>query len=91
MNANLIVETIQKKGFDVRYSWSKKYDNGSSLYEFKIYKSRRHKKPLAFVQIGFYDKDYEVIGFTITYADRPSECIDCENLTDLESALAQIL
>lgn len=91
MNANLIVETIQKKGFDVRYSWSKNYGNGSSLFEFKIYKSKRHKKPLAFVQIGFYDKDKEVIGFTITYADRPSECIDCENLTDLESALAQIL
>ena len=91
MKTTDIIDTITSKGLNVRYSWSKKYDNGSSLFEFKIYKSRRHKKPLAFVQIGFYDKDYEVIGFTITYADRPSECIDCENLTDLESALAQIL
>lgn len=91
MNANLIVETIQKKGFDVRYSWSKNYGNGTSLFEYDIYKSSRHRKPLAYVQIGFYNKSKEVIGFTFSVPNKPSECIDCENLTDLESALAQIL
>lgn len=87
MNANLIVETIQKKGFDVRYSWSKDYGNGTSLFEYKIYKSSRHRKPLAFVQIGFYNATKYVIGFTFSVPNKPSECIDCENLHDLEKCL----
>jgi hypothetical protein len=91
MNANLIVETIQEKGFDVRYSWSKDYGNGTSLFEYKIYKSSRHRKPLAYVQIGFYNTTKNVIGFTFSVPNKPSECIDCENLPDLDSALAQIL
>jgi hypothetical protein len=91
MRTTDIIDTITSKGLNVRYSWSKDYGNGTSLFEYKIYKSSRHRKPLAYVQIGFYNTTKNVIGFTFSVPNKPSECIDCENLPDLESALAQIL
>ena len=91
MRTTDIIDTITSKGLNVRYSWSKDYGNGTSLFEHKIYKSSRHRKPLAYVQIGFYNTTKNVIGFTFSVPNKPSECIDCENLSDLENALAQIL
>lgn len=87
MKALEITDTISAKGYNVRYSWSKDYGNGTSLFEYKIYKSSRHRNPLAFVQIGFYNKSKNVIGFTFSVPNKPSECIDCENLHDLEKCL----
>lgn len=91
MKTTDIIDTITSKGLNVRYSWSKDYGNGTSLFEHKIYKSSRHRKPLAYVQIGFHNTTKNVIGFTFSVPNKPSECIDCENLSDLENALAQIL
>lgn len=91
MKTTDIIDTITSKGLIVRYSWSKDYGNGTSLFEHKIYKSSRHRKPLAYVQIGFHNTTKNVIGFTFSVPNKPSECIDCENLSDLENALAQIL
>ena len=91
MKTTDIIDTITSKGLFVRYSWSKDYGNGTSLFEHKIYKSSRHRKPLAYVQIGFHNTTKNVIGFTFSVPNKPSECIDCENLSDLENALAQIL
>jgi hypothetical protein len=89
MRTTDIIDTITSKGLNVRYSWSKDYGNGTSLFEYKIYKSSRHRKPLAYVQIGFYNKSKEVIGFTFSIPGKPSECVDCENLSDLERCLAR--
>ena len=55
MKTTDIIDTITSKGLIVRYSWSKDYGNGTSLFEHKIYKSSRHRKPLAYVQIGFHN------------------------------------
>ena len=90
MRTTDIIDTITSKGLNVRYSWSKDYSNGTSLFEYKIYKSSRHRKPLAYVQIGYCNTTKNVIGFTFSVPNKPSECIDCENLSDLENALAQI-
>ena len=89
MKTTDIIDTITSKGLNVRYSWSKDYGNGTSLFEYDIYKSSRHRKPLAYVQIGFYNTTKNVIGFTFSIPGKPSECVDCENLSDLERCLAQ--
>ena len=90
MKAQKIIDTIASKGYDVRYSWSKDYGNGTSLFEYQIYKTSRHRNPLAFVQIGFYNKSKEVIGFTFSYMPKPNEVIDCTTLSELEKCLEKI-
>ena len=87
MKTSDILNTITTKGFDTRYSWSKDYGNGTSLFEFKIYKTSRHRKPLAFVQIGFYNDTKDVIGFTFSYMPKPNEVVDCTTIEDLYKCL----
>lgn len=87
MKSNVILEIITKKGFDIRYSWSKNYGNGTSLFEYKVYKTRRHRKPLAFVQIGFHNETKDVIGATFTYANDIHKVVDIEGGMDTEKIL----
>ena len=91
MKSNEILEVITKKGFDIRYSWSKNYGNGTSLFEYKVYKTRRHRKPLAFVQIGFYNETKDVIGATFTYANDIHNVVDIEGGMDTEKILNDCL
>ena len=50
----------------VKNSWSKDFGNGTTLREFKIYKFIRHRNPIAFVQVGYFNETTEVIGTTIS-------------------------
>ena len=90
MRTTDIIDTITSKGLNVRYSWSKDYGNGTSLYEYKIFKTNRHRKPLAFVQIGFHNINDEVIGYTFSYMPKPNEIVDCTTFADLEKCLDKI-
>lgn len=91
MKTHEILDVISNKGFDVRYSWSKNYGNGTSLFEYKIYKTSRHRKPLAFVQIGFHNESRDVIGATFSYMPKPNEIIDIEGGQDTEKILNKCL
>ena len=91
MKANELIDIIIKKGFNVRYSWSKDYGNGTSLYECKIYKTSRHRKPLAFVQIGYSNGTKTIIGATFCHADNPMRVVDIEGGQDTEKILNKCL
>ena len=84
-----ILDYIETQGFNWRYSWRKDYGNGTELLEVKLYKSARHRKPVGFVQIGFYQATNEVIGSTITFANR-SAYYDIESFNELENAIQEL-
>lgn len=75
----------------VRYSWSKVYDNGTRLQEYGIYYNNRARKPLAWLQIGFYIPTDNVIsaGITINNAERTE--IEIENINDVEKIVEKYL
>lgn len=56
-----------EKALDVRYAWSKSYDNGTMLTEYTLFYNRRARKPLAWLQIGFYTADDKVISAGINF------------------------
>ena len=56
-----------EKALDVRYAWSKNYDNGTMLTEYTLFYNRRARKPLAWLQIGFCTADDKVISACISF------------------------
>ena len=61
-----IINEVEKV-LNVRYAWSKSYDNGTRLTEYTLFYSRRARKPLAWLQIGFCTADDKVIGACISF------------------------
>jgi len=90
MNSRNIFEIIRSKQLLSEFYWRKRYDNGTSLWEYKIYKPKS-RKPIAFIQIGEYDNTGNIIGLTVTYANDMENPIDCETLTQFESILDNII
>ena len=56
-----------EKALDVRYAWSKSYDNGTMLTEYTLFYNRRARNPLAWLQIGFCTADDKVISACISF------------------------
>ena len=85
-----IINEVEKV-FNVRYAWSKSYDNGTMLTEYTLYYSRRARKPLAWLQIGFHtDNDY-VIGADISFnlnGDRHE--LEIEKVEDIAEILKKV-
>lgn len=86
MNSRNIFDIIKEKQFLTELSWRKYYDNGTSLWEYKIYKPKG-RKPIAYIQIGQYDISQKVIGVTVTYANDMGNPIDCVTLSEFENIL----
>lgn len=61
-----IINEVEKV-LNVRYAWSKNYDNGTMLTEYTLFYNRRARKPLAWLQIGFYTDDDKVISAGINF------------------------
>lgn len=80
---NIINEV--EKVFNVRYAWSKTYDNGTILTEYTLYYNRRARKPLAWLQIGFHALTDEVIGADISFTDKYGERheLEIEKMEDI--------
>lgn len=92
MNSRTIFEIIRSKHLLSELLWRKRYENETSLWEYKIYKYKpKSKKPIAFIQIGEYDNTGNIIGLSVTYADDMQNPIDCETLTQFERALDNII
>lgn len=92
MNSRNIFEIIRSKLLLSELNWHKRYDNETSLWEYKIYKYKsKSRKPIAFIQIGEYDNTGNIIGLSVTYANDIQHPIDCETLAQFERTLDNII
>lgn len=78
-----------EKALDVRYAWSKSYDNGTMLTEYTL---RRARKPLAWLQVGFYTADDKVIsaGINFTLNGERHE-FEIEKVEDIAEILKKVV
>ena len=86
-----IINEVEKV-FNVRYAWSKSYDNGTMLTEYTLYYNRRARKPLAWLQIGFNTETDNVIGADISFTDKYGERheLDIEKVEDIAEILKKV-
>ena len=85
-----IINEVEKV-FNVRYAWSKSYDNGTMLTEYTLYYNRRARKPLAWLQIGFNTETDNVIGADISFnlnGDRHE--LEIEKIEDIAEILKKV-
>jgi hypothetical protein len=85
-----IINEVEKV-LDVRYAWSKSYDNGTMLTEYTLYYNRRARKPLAWLQIGFNTETDNVIGADISFnlnGDRHE--LEIEKVEDIAEILKKV-
>lgn len=90
MTTTDIRKSIEEIGYTITSSWRKDYGDGRVLSEYKILKSAKSRKPLAFVQAGYYTANQEIIGLSVTLASNMSNCIDCYTLQEFETCLKAI-
>ena len=81
-----------EKALDVRYAWSKNYDNGTMLTEYTLFYNRRARKPLARLQIGFYTDDDKVLsaGINFTLNGERHE-FEIEKVEDIAEILKKVV
>lgn len=86
-----IINEVEKV-LNVRYAWSKSYDNGTMLTEYTLFYNRRARKPLAWLQIGFYTDDDKVIsaGINFTLNGERHE-FEIENVEDIAEILKKLV
>lgn len=85
-----IINEVEKV-FNVRYAWSKSYDNGTMLTEYTLYYNKRARKPLAWLQIGFNTETDNVIGADISFSlngDRHE--LEIEKVEDIAEILKKV-
>ena len=90
MKTTDIRKSIEELGYTITSSWRKDYGDGRVLSEYKLLKSAKSRKPLAFVQVGYYTASQEIIGLSVTLASNMSNCIDCYTIQDFETCLKAI-
>ena len=81
-----------EKALDVRYAWSKSCDNGTMLTEYTLFYNRRARKPLAWLQVGFYTADDKVIsaGINFTLNGERHE-FEIEKVEDIAEILKKVV
>jgi hypothetical protein len=86
-----IINEVEKT-LDVRYAWSKSYDNGTMLTEYTLYYNRRARKPLAWLQIGFRTDNDEVMGADIVFnINGERREMEIEIIEDISEIVKQIV
>ena len=90
MTTTDVRKSIEEIGYTITSIWRKDYGDGRVLSEYKILKSAKSRKPLAFVQVGYYTANQEIIGLSVTIASNMSNCIDCDTIQDFETCLKAI-
>jgi hypothetical protein len=86
-----IINEVEKT-LDVRYAWSKSYDNGTMLTEYTLYYNRRARKPLAWLQIGFRTDSDEVMGADIVFnINGERREMEIEIIEDISEIVKQIV
>ena len=86
-----IINEVEKV-LEVGYGWSKSYDNGTMLTEYTLFYNRRARKPLAWLQIGFYTADDTVIsaGINFTLNGERHE-FEIEKVEDIAEILKKVV
>ena len=86
-----IINEVEKV-LNVRYAWSKSYDNGTMLTEYTLFYNRRARKPLAWLQIGFYTDDDKVMsaGINFTLNGERHE-FEIEKVEDIAEILKKVV
>ena len=85
-----IINEVEKV-FNIRYAWSKSYDNGTMLTQYTLYYNKRARKPLAWLQIGFNTETDNVIGADISFnlnGDRHE--LEIEKVEDIAEILKKV-
>ena len=86
-----IINEVEKV-LNVRYAWSKSYDNGTMLTEYTLFYNRRARKPLAWLQIGFYTDDDKVISAGINFTlNVERHEFEIENVEDIAEILKKVV
>ena len=86
-----IINEVEKT-LDVRYAWSKSYDNGTMLTEYTLYYNRRARKPLAWLQVGFYtDSDEVMCGDIVFNINGERHEMEIERIEDISEIVKQIV
>ena len=86
-----IINEVEKV-LNVRYAWSKSYDNGTMLTEYTLFYNRRARKPLAWLQRGFYTDDDKVMsaGINFTLNGERHE-FEIEKVEDIAEILKKVV
>ena len=86
-----IINEVEKV-LNVKYAWSKSYDNGTMLTEYTLFYNRRARKPLAWLQIGFCTADDKVISAGISF-NRNGERheLEIEKVEDIAEILKKVV
>lgn len=79
-----------EKALNIRYAWSKNYDNGTMLTQYAIYYNKRAKKPLGWLQIGYYINNDEVIGAGIDFNNAERTEVEIENIEDIKKIIPNL-
>jgi hypothetical protein len=87
MTTTDIFKAIEEIGYTITSNWRKDYGDGRVLSEYKILKSAKSRKPLAFVQAGYYTAGKEIIGLSVTLANNLTDCVDCNSIEEFKSNL----
>jgi hypothetical protein len=90
MTTTDVRKAIEEIGYTITSNWRKDYGDGRVLSEYKLLKSAKSRKPLAFIQAGYYTAGKEIIGLSVTLASNMSNCIDCDTLQEFETCLKAI-
>ena len=86
-----IINEVEKV-LNVRYAWSKNYDNGTMLTEYTLFYNRRARKPLAWLQIGFYTDDDKVISVGINFTlNGERHEFEIEKVEDIAEILKKVV
>ena len=79
-----------EKALNIRYAWSKNYDNGTMLTQYAIYYNKRSKKPLGWLQVGYYINSDDVIGADIVFNNSERTEVEIENIEDVKKIIPNL-
>lgn len=78
-----IINEIEKL-VTIKLGWTKNYDNGTILADYTIYYNKRARKPIGWLQIGYYENNDSVICATIRINKVAYEVVEITNLNDIK-------
>lgn len=90
MNTKEIFATLEAKKLNKSYFWRKEYDNGTTLFEYKLFEPET-EKPFAFVQFGAFNDNGNLISLSVTSVDDMRNPIDCESMEVFTNVLDNLM
>ena len=89
MKRQEIINEVEKT-LNTRNAWSKNYDNGTMLTQYAIYYNKRARKPLGWLQVGYYINNDEVIGADIVFNNAEGTEVEIENIEDIKKIIPNL-